>query len=72
MFIKTLAPQDDLIMQLVPIMAQASQILLEEYQSYCTGCEFNIQEKSDDSPVTQADLKVNHFLLKDLATITPQ
>lgn len=45
MFIKTLAPQDDLIMQLVPIMAQASQILLEEYQSYCAGCEFNIQEK---------------------------
>jgi 3'(2'), 5'-bisphosphate nucleotidase len=46
MFIKTLAPQDDLISQLVPIMAQAaSQILLEEYQSYCAGCEFNIQEK---------------------------
>ncbi|MFW1950642.1 3'(2'),5'-bisphosphate nucleotidase CysQ family protein [Acinetobacter beijerinckii] len=72
MFIKTLAPQDHLISQLVPIMAQASQILLEEYQSYCAGCEFNIQEKSDDSPVTQADLKVNHFLLKQLATVTPQ
>ncbi|EOR09059.1 3'(2'),5'-bisphosphate nucleotidase CysQ family protein [Acinetobacter genomosp. 15BJ] len=72
MFIKTLAPQDQLISQLVPIMAQASQILLEEYQSYCAGCEFNIQEKSDDSPVTQADLKVNHFLLKHLATVTPQ
>jgi 3'(2'), 5'-bisphosphate nucleotidase len=72
MFIKTLAPQDHLISQLVPIMAQASQILLEEYQSYCAGCEFNIQEKSDDSPVTQADLKVNHFLLKKLATVTPE
>ena len=72
MFIKTLAPQDHLISQLVLIMAQASQILLEEYQSYCAGCEFNIQEKSDDSPVTQADLKVNHFLLKQLATVTPQ
>lgn len=72
MFIKTLAPQDQLISQLVPIMAQASQILLEEYQSYCAGCEFNIQEKSDDSPVTQADLKVNHFLLKHLATVTPE
>ncbi|UTO18316.1 3'(2'),5'-bisphosphate nucleotidase CysQ [Acinetobacter sp. Z1] len=72
MFIKTLAPQDHLISQLLPIMVQASQILLEEYQSYCAGCEFNIQEKSDDSPVTQADLKVNHFLLKQLATVTPQ
>ena len=71
MFIKTLAPQDQLISQLVPIMAQASQILLEEYQSYCAGCEFNIQEKSDDSPVTQADLKINSFLLKHLAEITP-
>ncbi|HQZ58731.1 MAG TPA: 3'(2'),5'-bisphosphate nucleotidase CysQ [Acinetobacter sp.] len=71
MFVKTPAPQDQLILQLVPIMAQASQILLEEYQSYCAGGEFNIQEKSDDSPVTQADLKVNHFLLKHLAEITP-
>lgn len=71
MFIKTLAPQDHLIMQLVPVMAEASQILLEEYQSYCAGGEFNIQEKSDDSPVTQADLKVNHFLLKHLAHLTP-
>ncbi|MFG0588351.1 3'(2'),5'-bisphosphate nucleotidase CysQ [Acinetobacter sp. YQ_14] len=71
MFLKTLAPQDPLISQLVPIMAQASQILLEEYQSYCAGCEFNIQEKSDDSPVTQADLKVNRFLLKHLAEVTP-
>ncbi|MBP6190447.1 MAG: 3'(2'),5'-bisphosphate nucleotidase CysQ [Acinetobacter sp.] len=70
MFIKTLVPSDHLIAKLVPIMAQASQILLEEYQSYCAGGEFNIQEKSDDSPVTQADLKVNHFLLKQLATIT--
>ena len=71
MFIKTLAPQDQLISQLVPIMAQASQILLEEYQSYCAGCEFNIQEKSDDSPVTQADIKINRFLLKHFAEITP-
>ncbi|RLZ08129.1 3'(2'),5'-bisphosphate nucleotidase CysQ [Acinetobacter sp. 2JN-4] len=71
MFIKTLAPQDHIILQLVPIMAQASQILLEEYQNYCAGGEFNIQEKSDDSPVTQADLKVNHFILKRLAEITP-
>lgn len=71
MFIKTLAPQDQLILQLVPIMAQASQILRQEYQSYCSGCEFNIQEKSDDSPVTQADLKINQFILQQLLKITP-
>lgn len=45
MFVKTLAPQDNFILQLVPVMAQASQILLEEYQNYCAGGEFNIQEK---------------------------
>ena len=72
MFIKTFAPQDSFISKLVPIMAQATQILLEEYQNYCAGGEFNIQEKSDDSPVTQADLKVNRFLLKHLAEFTPE
>ncbi|MCH7312519.1 3'(2'),5'-bisphosphate nucleotidase CysQ [Acinetobacter sp. ANC 4805] len=72
MFIKTCAPQDSFILKLVPIMAQATQILLEEYQNYCAGGDFNIQEKSDDSPVTQADLKVNRFLLKHLAEFTPE
>lgn len=71
MFVKTLAPQDNFILQLVPVMAQASQILLEEYQNYCAGGEFNIQEKIDDSPVTQADLKVNRFIIKKLAELTP-
>jgi 3'(2'), 5'-bisphosphate nucleotidase len=61
MFIKTHAPQDALIMQLLPVLQQASQILLEEYQSYCAGSEFNIHQKSDESPVTQADLRVNLF-----------
>lgn len=61
MFIKTHAPQDTLIMQLLPVLQQASQILFEEYQSYTTGSEFNIHQKSDQSPVTQADLRVNHF-----------
>ena len=71
MFITTQAPQDQQILKLVPIMAQASQILLEEYQNYCAGSEFNIDEKDDHSPVTQADLRVNQFLLQALAEITP-
>ena len=72
MFITTTRPQDNLINQLLPILEQASQILLEEYQNYAAGYEFTIHEKQDDSPVTQADLKVNRFLLKHLADITPE
>lgn len=71
MFIKTHAPQDTLIMQLLPVLQQASQILFEEYQSYTTGSEFNIHQKSDQSPVTQADLRVNHFLMQALAQVQP-
>ncbi|WP_139852210.1 3'(2'),5'-bisphosphate nucleotidase CysQ family protein [Acinetobacter pullicarnis] len=71
MFITTQAPQDPRILELVPIMAQASQLLFDEYQHYCAGHEFKIDEKSDHSPVTQADLKVNQFLLAQLAEITP-
>ncbi|MBJ9985147.1 3'(2'),5'-bisphosphate nucleotidase CysQ [Acinetobacter sp. S40] len=71
MFIKTHAPQNALIMQLLPVLQEASQILFEEYQSYTAGSEFNIHQKSDNSPVTQADLKINRFLMKALAKIQP-
>ena len=71
MFITTQAPQDEQILKLVPILAQASQILLEEYQNYCNGNAFKIDEKEDHSPVTQADLRVNNYILKQLAEITP-
>ena len=72
MFITTQAPHDDQILALVPILAHASQILLEEYQNYCAGREFNIDEKDDHSPVTQADLRVNAYLIEQLQKITPQ
>lgn len=72
MFITTHAPHDQRILNLVTMMAQASQMLFEEYQHYCAGHEFNIDEKSDQSPVTQADLKVNQFLIAQLAQITPE
>lgn len=72
MFITTQAPQDPQMLKLVPILATASQILLEEYQNYCAGSEFKIDKKSDHSPVTQADLKVNQYLIEQLAQITPE
>lgn len=71
MFITTQAPQDQQILNLVPILANASNILLEEYQNYCAGREFKINEKLDQSPVTQADLRVNQYLLSQLAILTP-
>lgn len=72
MFITTQAPQDEQILKLVPVLAFASQILLEEYQNYCAGNAFNIDKKDDQSPVTQADLKVNAYLIEQLAKITPE
>lgn len=71
MFITTQAPQDQQILNLVPILANASNILMEEYQNYCAGREFKINEKLDHSPVTQADLRVNQYLLTQLAILTP-
>ena len=72
MFITAQAPQDEQILKLVPILAQASHILLEEYQNYCAGREFSIDEKDDRSPVTQADLRVNDYLIEQLAKMTPE
>ena len=70
MFIKTQAPQDALIDQLLPIMTQACAILREEYQNYCAGQAFDVEHKSDDSPVTQADFRVNHYLTEQLRLIS--
>ncbi|AOA58692.1 3'(2'),5'-bisphosphate nucleotidase CysQ family protein [Acinetobacter larvae] len=73
MFITTQAPQDPQILSLIPIMAQASAMLFDEYQNYCAGGEgFLIDHKEDQSPVTQADLKINQFILKELAQHDPR
>ena len=67
MFIKTPAPRDDMILQLVPIMTQACEILRQEFEQYCSGENFNIEHKHDDSPVTQADFRANQFITESLA-----
>jgi 3'(2'), 5'-bisphosphate nucleotidase len=48
------------------ILQQASTLLKQEFQHYCDGAVFEIEQKSDQSPVTQADLKVNAFLQAQL------
>lgn len=70
MFKATIAPQDPMILQFVPILTQACEILREEYQRYCSGAAFDIVKKSDDSPVTQADYRVNSYLTQALAEIS--
>ena len=70
MFKPTTAPQDSLTLQLVPILTQACEILREEYQQYCSGAEFDIEKKQDNSPVTQADYRVNQYLTEALAEIS--
>src|SRR5690606_41533115 len=70
MFKTTITPQDPMILQLVPILTQACEILREEYQLYCSGAAFDIVKKSDDSPVTQADFRVNKYLTHALADIS--
>jgi 3'(2'), 5'-bisphosphate nucleotidase len=72
MFIQSQAPTDELMLKLLPMLEQAGQTLLEEYEGYCAGNDFNINKKIDQSPVTQADLKINHYILEQLAYLTPE
>lgn len=71
MFIKTDEPQDAMILQLVPMMTQACEILNQEFQQYCSGEDFNIEHKHDASPVTQADFRANQFITQALADYSP-
>jgi len=70
MFKATAAPQDPMILQFVPILTQACEILREEYQRYCSGAAFDVIKKNDNSPVTQADFRVNTYLTQALAEIS--
>jgi len=64
------APTNDLILQLVSIIGNASEILRDEYQKYCTGGVFNIDQKLDSSPVTQADYRIHQYMIEQLEYIS--
>lgn len=70
MFIRTQAPKDALITKILPPMMHACEILREEYQHYCAGGSFDVNQKSDDSPVTQADFRVNQYLTEALQAVS--
>ncbi|EPF71927.1 3'(2'),5'-bisphosphate nucleotidase CysQ family protein [Acinetobacter rudis] len=71
MFITTQTPQDAQLLEIMSILQKASQMLLDEYRHYCAGKAFEVESKYDQSPVTQADLKVNQFILQQLALFSP-
>ena len=70
MFKAAAGPQDAMILQLAPIVTQACEILREEYQRYCSGGAFDVEKKPDNSPVTQADYRVNAYIAQALAQIS--
>lgn len=72
MFIQSSAPQDSLILQLLPLVIRANEVLYEEFQQYCAGAVFDIQRKSDQSSVTQADFRVNEYITAELQQCFPQ
>lgn len=71
MFTLAQAPTYAFAVELIPILTQAHAILIEEYQHYCQGLQFYIEQKGDTSPVTQADWRVNEYLVQALAQLTP-
>lgn len=71
MFVPTLQPKDELLHDVVQILQQASEIIRQEYLTFCQGEKFHVQTKHDDSPVTQADLKANQFIETALQKLTP-
>lgn len=60
------------LQQLSHILQQASAIIVAEYERYQHGGQFQIERKSDNSPVTQADLKAHRFISQALARLTPK
>lgn len=65
----TLQQMPQNLYQLCQILQKASLILQQQYEIYRQGNPFDIQNKQDQSPVTQADLLVNDFLEQELAKL---
>jgi len=56
----------ELIDPVVALATEAGQAILEVYAT-----DFDVQEKSDDSPLTQADLASHHCIVAGLEQLTP-
>jgi 3'(2'), 5'-bisphosphate nucleotidase len=56
-----------LIEPIVKLSIDAGQAILRVYQT-----DFDVESKSDDSPLTKADMASNRRILQGLATLTPE
>jgi 3'(2'), 5'-bisphosphate nucleotidase len=56
----------ELIEPIVALATEAGQAILEVYAT-----DFDVQEKSDESPLTQADLASHHCIVAGLKQLTP-
>jgi 3'(2'), 5'-bisphosphate nucleotidase len=57
----------ELINPIVDLAVEAGQAILEVYAT-----DFDVQEKGDQSPLTQADLASHRCIVAGLATLTPE
>ncbi len=57
---------EELIEPIAALAVQAGNAILEVYAT-----DFDVQSKSDKSPLTQADLASNHCIVAGLAELTP-
>lgn len=71
MFKQCIAPKDTLFNEILVLLDKANQILREQYQQYLLHSDtFNIQQKEDQSAVTQADFSVHSYFSTALQNLT--
>jgi 3'(2'), 5'-bisphosphate nucleotidase len=68
MTVKTLLNNPELIETLKTLVLKSGEAVLEIYHSN----DFDIELKSNNSPVTKADLAAHHVLVDGLALLTPE
>ena len=56
----------DLLEQVKAIAIAAGEAILAVYQR-----DFSVEQKDDDSPLTEADLAAHHLILSELTKLTP-
>lgn len=70
-FKQSVAPKDELFVEIILLMDEANQILRQQFQLFLNHSDtFNIQQKADQSAVTQADFSVHAYLSKALQSLS--
>lgn len=60
--------KDNILDQICRIAQEAGEIVLDLYS---TGVDIKVEEKKDQSPVTQADIRAHRHIYQELANLTP-